>query len=201
MENNGTKKKEKSGYVLVKFHPDWLDSIVPERFNNSELNRIVTFFVFHSPCSELSAMSKSLLHYGWDAPWRKPQRLRYKLEEASSNPKLLFSAETIDDMKQALEKAELFTDITLNLEKERIAVHNNMKNQFISVFYHLRNAFAHGRLNMINIGLKDDYVFIFEDIQKKKKNKEIICRITARMILRKSTLLKWIDIIEAGYHE
>lgn len=76
-------------------------------------------------------------------------------------------------------------------------MYNKKKNQFISVFYHLRNAFAHGRLNMIDIGLKDDYVFIFEDIQKKKE----MCKVTARMILRKSTLLKWIDIIEAGYHE
>ncbi len=42
-------------------------------------------------------------------------------------------------------------DITANLQKERIVVYNKKKNQFISVFYHLRNAFAHGRLNMIDI--------------------------------------------------
>ena len=148
--------KDKSGYVSVEFHPEWLDYIVPERFNNADLNRIVTFFVFHSPCSELSAMSKSLVEYGWNAPWRKPQYLQRRLKAASTNADLLFSAETIDDMRQALEKAELLEDITANIEVERIAVYNNKKNQFMSVFYHLRDAFAHGRLNMVDIGLAED---------------------------------------------
>ena len=189
--------KDKSGYVSVEFHPEWLDYIVPERFNNADLNRIVTFFVFHSPCSELSAMSKSLVEYGWNAPWRKPQYLQRRLKAASTNADLLFSAETIDDMRQALEKAELLEDITANIEVERIAVYNNKKNQFMSVFYHLRDAFAHGRLNMVDIGLEDDYVFIFEDVTKRKA----LYKVTARMILRKSTLIKWIDLIEAGYVE
>lgn len=99
--------KEKCGCVSVEFHPNWLDFIVPERFNNADLNRIVTFFVFHSPCSELSAMSKSLAEYGWDAPWRKPEYLQRKLKAVSTNDDLLFSAETLDDMKQALEKEQM----------------------------------------------------------------------------------------------
>lgn len=153
--------------------------------------------MFHSPCSELSAMSKSLVKYGWNAPWRKPQYLQRRLKAASANADLLFSAETIDDMRQALEKAELLEDITANIEVERIAVYNNKKNQFMSVFYHLRDTFAHGRLNMVDIGLEDDYVFIFEDVTKRKE----LYKVTARMILRKSTLIRWIDLIEAGYVE
>lgn len=186
---------KKSEVVTVEFHPIWLDFIVPERFNNAELNRIVTFFVFHSPCSELSAMSKSLGEYGWDAPWRKPQYLQRKLKATSTNGDLLFSAQTINDMRQALEKADLLEDIMTNPGVERIAVYNNKKNQFMSVFYHLRNAFAHGRLNMVDIGLEDDYAFIFEDVTKRKES----YRVTARMILRKSTLIKWIDLIEIGH--
>ena len=125
-------------------------------------------------------MSKSLVEYGWNAPWRKPQYLQRRLKAASTNADLLFSAETIDDMRQALEKAELLEDITANIEVERIAVYNNKKNQFMSVFYHLRDAFAHGRLNMVDIGLEDDYVFIFEDVTKRKE----LYKVTARMILR-----------------
>lgn len=188
---------EKSGAVAVDFHPIWLDYITPERFNNAELNRIVTFFVFHSPCSELSAMSKCLREYGWDTPWRKPQYLQRKLKTASFNENLLFSAQTIDDMRQALEKADLLEDIMANPGTERIAVYNNKKNQFMSVFYHLRDAFAHGRLNMIDIGVEGDYAFILEDVSKRKE----AYRVTARMVLRKSTLIKWIDLIEAGYSE
>jgi hypothetical protein len=43
---------------------------------------------------------------------------------------------------------------------------------------------------------KDDYIFAFEDVKIGKTKK-----VTARMILRKSTLLKWINIIEKGYQE
>ena len=43
-----------------KRNEEWLQWIAPERFNDIDLQRIVTFFVFHSPCKELSAMSKTL---------------------------------------------------------------------------------------------------------------------------------------------
>lgn len=187
-------KKVKSGFVSVDFQPKWLDYIDPERFNNVDLNRIITFFVFHSPCSELSAMSKNLEKYGWNDPWRKPQLLQRKLKLVSNNDNLIFSSVTINDMKQALEKADLFDDIKANINLERIAIYNSEKNQFMSIFYHLRNAFAHGRFNMFDVGI-DDYVFIFEDIIKGIN----MNKVTARMILRKSTLIKWIDLIETGY--
>lgn len=189
--------KGKSGAAIVDFNPNWLDFIVTERFNNTEINRIITFFVFHSPCSGLSARSKSLDKYGWHAPWRKPQYLKQKLKAASTNGDLLFCAQTIDDMRQALEKADLLENIMENPKLERIAVYDNRKNQFMSVFNHIRNALAHGRFNMVDIGIEDDYTFIFEDVNKGKKS----CKITARMILRKSTLIKWIELIETGYSE
>lgn len=61
----------------------------------------------------------------------------------------------------------------------------------------MRNAFSHGRLNMVNID--GECVFVIEDISPKcKKGKHLV---SARMILKKSTLLKWIDIIERGETE
>jgi hypothetical protein len=189
--------KEKSGNITVEFRPEWLDYIMPEKFNSPELNRIVTFFVFHSPCRQLSAMSKSLEEYGWNAPWKKPQYLQRKLKATSTNNGLIFSAQTIGDMRQALEKSRLMGNLTDDLNTERIAIFNNQRNQFMSVFYHLRDAFAHGRLNMFDIGLEDDYVFLFEDVRKNKS----VYQVTARMILRKNTLLNWIELIEGGYIE
>lgn len=190
------KNHEKSGKVTVDKKPDWIDVDVTKKLNKAELNRIFTFFVFYSPCMELSAMSKSLEGYGWgDTPWKKPQSLQHKLKKLSNNPKLIFSAQTIDDMNQAIMQAEL-QDVLAKLDSERVAIFNNKRNQFMSVFYHLRNAFAHGRFKIIGIE-NDDYIFIFEDVKKSKTTYEV----TARMVLRKSTLIKWIDLIEAGYIE
>lgn len=101
---------------------------------------------------------------------------------------MLFPANTYQDFDIALKKAGMYDKFPDNLEQERIALNDKKKNQFMSVFYHLRNAFAHCRLNMVDVN--NECVFVLEDAYKQK--------ITARMILKKSTLLKWIDIIEAG---
>ena len=100
-------------------------------------------------------------------------------------------------MDEALTKAGLKDDFPHKPYDECICIYDCQHNQFMSVFYHLRNAFAHGRLNMVDVD--GECVFLFEDIQENKKKGEI--KVTARMILRKSTLLKWIEIIENGEKE
>ena len=60
----------------------------------------------------------------------------------------------------------------------------------MSVLFHLRNAFALGRLAMY--AADKDGVFVLED--GLRKNGEFVVR--SRMILKKSTLIKWIDILE-----
>lgn len=175
----------------------WLQWIVPERFNDEDLFRIVTFFVFHSPCPELSSMGRSLSEYGWTTPWRKPYYLNRQLRQVATNYNLIYSANGYDAMEHALEKAVLKDSFPSGFETERVCIYDNQNNQFLSVFYHLRNAFAHCRLNMVDVD--GDCVFILEDVQPKRNS--ILLKVSARMILRKSTLLKWIDIIEAGEAE
>lgn len=46
------------------------------------------------------------------------------------------------------------------------------------------------------VDVDGECVFILEDVKPKKASDDL--EISARMILRKSTLLKWIDIIEQG---
>lgn len=72
--------------------PTWLKWIAPERFNDEDLFRIVTFFVFHSPCPNISSMGRILEQYGWDAPWQKPYKLNYQLRQVASNYNLIYSA-------------------------------------------------------------------------------------------------------------
>ena len=184
--------------VYTEINPAWIEIIAPKDFNDQELFRIVIFYVFHSPCEELSAMSKTLDKYNWCMPWKKPYYLNKQLVQAASNDQLLFSAKDYASMSDALEKAELKDDFPANLSKERICIYNNQHNQFLSVFYHIRNAFAHGRMNMFNVD--GECVFVLEDIAPKEKGKPLR-RVSARMILKKSTLIKWIDIIEGGEKE
>lgn len=178
-------------------NPDWIRWIAPEHFNDQDLFKIVIFFVFHSPCSNLSSMEKTLDEYGWSAPWRKPYYLNKQLRQASLYELVVYSAKGYNEMDVALEKADLKETFPSDFSRERICIYDNQGNQFLSVFYHIRNAFAHCRLNMVDVD--GDCVFIFEDVQPKKNSNQL--KVSARMILRKSTLLKWIDLIENGARE
>lgn len=183
--------------ITTERNPEWINWIAPDRFNDKDLFRIVIFFVFHSPCVQLSSMRKTLLEYGWTAPWKKPYYLNRQLRQAASNYELLFSAKGYDEMDVALEKANLRDTFPSDFSRERICIYDNQGNQFLSVFYHIRNAFAHCRLNMVDVD--GECVFILEDVQPKKNSNQL--KVSARMILRKSTLLKWIDLIENGERE
>lgn len=178
-------------------NPDWIRWIAPEHFNDQDLFKIVIFFVFHSPCSNLSSMGKTLDEYGWSAPWRKPYYLNKQLRQASLYELVVYSAKGYNEMDVALEKADLKETFPSDFSRERVCIYDNQGNQFLSVFYHIRNAFAHCRLNMVDVD--GDCVFIFEDVQPKKNSNQL--KVSARMILRKSTLLKWIDLIENGARE
>ena len=180
---------------MVDQKASWLEWLAPERFNNQNLLRIVTFFVFHSPCPGLSAMGRTLEEYGWHTPWKKPFYLNKQLKKASESNCLLYPAASNVTIDEELEKASLSGNFAeADFSYERICFVDKKSNYFMSVFYHLRNAFAHCRLNMIEIN--SECVFLLEDVQP--KSGQLI--LTARMVLRESTLLKWIDIIESGEH-
>lgn len=171
--------------------------IAPEEFSDKDLFRIVVFFVFHCPCKSLLAMNRTLDEYGWTSPWKAPYHLNWQLKRAASNYNLIFSSKNYDAMEEALKKANLYDDFPNDLKNERVCIYDREKNQFMSVFYHLRNAFAHCRLNMVDVD--GECVFVLEDVvpnYKTGKNK-----LSARMIIKKSTLLKWIDLIEGGEKE
>ena len=181
--------------VFTDENPAWLQWIAPERFNSEELYRIVTFFVFQSPCPGLSARGRTLQEYGWTRPWAKPYYLNRQMKQSSSNYELLYSASAYDKMSEALKKADLYENFPNDYSRERICIYDAKKNQFMSVFYHLRNAFAHCRLNMLDVD--GECVFILEDVAPGRGQKKV----SARMILRRSTLLNWIDLIEGGEKE
>lgn len=139
------------------------------------------------------------LEYGWDAPWRKPQYLNKKLKAASSNKSLYWSAAAVGDMEQALRNADLFDCAGIESKPFESAVFYDAKsNQTISLFYHLRNGFAHGRFCAFKS--KGDIWFAIEDVAGKRKDDPAgdIKRLTARILIKNSTLCKWMKLIKAG---
>ena len=181
------------GNFFVDNKPTWVKREKDDFCKRENYRKIIDFYLLNTPVTSLSSRSVSLCERGWVTPWRKPFYLNRQLKQSSSNYKLLFSAATYNAVEEALTKADLKDDFPSNIEYERVCIYDNQKNQFMSLFYHLRNSLAHGRFN-IELLDEDNYSYIFEDVAGKGNR----VKVSARMIIREDTLLKWIKIITDG---
>lgn len=135
--------------------------------------------------------------YGWDNKvWKdgKLRKLLFSFADLEKN-KTLFVGEKLSEMKSVFEKAKMKKGFHQKRDSEKIAFYITSKypNEMMSILKHIRNSFAHGRLAMYECG-KDDVMFVLED----GVPKSTYFQVRSRMIIKKSTLLKWIDIITAG---
>ena len=174
--------------------PKWIRNAkdnLEEKLKDDDFRKILDFFVIFTPCKGASARAKPLKEkYRWEDTYGLKKSMRL----APSKQSIFLFAESGKEMKAILVEADLVDNFPSNLEYERGCFYQGSKKQLDSVFSHIRNCFAHGRFS---IKEKDgDWTFIFEDVG----NGRGVPKGTpsARMILKKSTLLRWIEIIEGG---
>lgn len=190
--------KKDNGIEIAPLNPGWIKKKVPDEYADDGLLRIIRFYVINTPCTELSYSGKAITEYGWKKDIWKKDTLKNILFDAANlkRGETFVVAKKTNEMRKACEIARLKKGFQQSREIERMVLYKNKKNEFLSVFYHIRNAFAHGRMAMYSSD-KEDIVFVLED--GINKNESFIVR--SRMILKRQTLLKWIDIIEKGYLE
>ena len=157
--------------------------------NSPDFQRIFFFFTIFTPCTDLSYRGKSLETYGWkDKKVLKDFLIKQKsIEIQSSN--------TYEELEAKLQESDLKNGFPEDSISEKIYIRVD-DNELMSIFRHLRNSFAHGRFNVIDSN--GEQYFLFEDRSTRNDKKKNTYPISARMILRESTLLKWIEIIEGG---
>ena len=175
----------------VEDSPQWLIETPIEEYDEDFI-KIIVFFQFHAPVPGQSARCRTLEEYGWGTPWKKPYWLNRQLRQNSSNYNLLFTAPSKSYMEENLERADLRENFPSDLGRERICVADNKRNQFMSVFYHIRNALAHGRFYITEF--EEHRLIVMEDVSPESGSKAV----SARMIIRINTLLAWITLIENG---
>lgn len=188
------KRKNKSDYEITNLNPGWIKTLVPEKFDNSKLNEIIWFYVIHTICTDLSANGIEITRYGWSKNvWRTEKLKKYLYNICNFKKNVNFyKASCQQDMKNACEVCNLKKDFSRNIDEERVAfVKVKNYNEILSLFYHIRNSLAHGRI-AIKENKKKQIIYILED--GKKSNGRFI--VTARMILKEDTLLTWIKIIK-----
>lgn len=182
--------------MFVDKTPNWIENLPDEELYNHEMIQIISFYVLCSPVAGLSAMRKSLGDYNWNTPWKKPYYLNRQLKQAASNYCLLYASSSYDLLEDAIQKSETLREFPNNIEDEAVAFYNCKNNQFMSVFYHIRNSIAHGRF-IKKVNNSGEKVYVMEDVVEQKKN-PMQDKLSARMVLYERTLLSWINVIQNG---
>ncbi len=187
---------KENGYEISPMNPGWIKKRVPDSYADDDLKELILFFVINTPCTDLSSSSISLSEYGWGKDIWKDEKLKKNLFGIAGIKKdASFSvAHKTNEMKSACEKASLKKNFHKSREQERIVIFKGRYNEFLSVCYHIRNAFAHGRLAMYDFDNGKDIIFALED--GVKKNGEF--QVRSRMMLKKSTLVNWMKILKSG---
>lgn len=199
-------KKNDNGYEIAPISPGWIKKRVPDSYADDVLKDLVLFYVINTPCTDLSSSGLPLSYYGWGNDVWKKGKLKAALfdiaglsiDKSSDVDKVktrrFCVAHKTNEMKVCCKSTDLSKGFHKKRDIERIAMYKGKYNEFLSICYHIRNAFAHGRLAMYDYNDGNDIIFVLED--GVKKNGEF--QVRSRMILKKSTLKQWMDIIKSG---
>ena len=181
--------------LRVSDHPDWIDV---KSFNRNELEvlkEILPFYVINTLQENYSYRGIPITNYGWpDNIWNTGDLKEQLFHVANlSMGYNLFVAERLEDMSDICSQAHLDSNFYQYRDQERIAIYVNSKsNLVLSIFKHIRNSLAHGRFVMYPIG--DDTMFVMESVDNSRQGLVL----KARMVLRASTLIRWMEIIKKG---
>ena len=187
---------KENGYEISPMNPGWIKKRVPDEYADDSLKDLIMFFVINTPCTDLSSSSIDLSDYGWGKGIWQNDKLKKALFQIAGIERgsTFVVAQKTNEMKAVCEKASLKKNFHKSRDYERIAIFKGRYNEFLSICYHIRNAFAHGRLAMYDYENGKDIVFVLED--GVKKNGEF--QVRSRMVLKKSTLIKWMQILKSG---
>lgn len=187
---------KENGYEISPMNPGWIKKRVPDEYADNSLKDLIMFFVINTPCTDLSSSSIDLSDYGWGKGIWQNDKLKKALFQIAGIERgsTFVVAQKTNEMKAVCEKASLKKNFHKSRDYERIAIFKGRYNEFLSICYHIRNAFAHGRLAMYDYENGKDIVFVLED--GVKKNGEF--QVRSRMVLKKTTLIKWMQILKSG---
>lgn len=175
---------------VIADNDEWLQTASPFDVIDEDMKIIIIFFVFHIPVEGVSARGKSLKEYGWGKKSKAndfKELKRRLIEFGEMKTENFVCVNNFENIKRALEENELI-DFPGNIEKQKLVFTKNKNGINESLISHIRNAFAHGRVAFY----KNGQYIVMEDINPKNKV------VSARMILKKETLMNWIYIIRKG---
>lgn len=150
---------------------------------------IYSFYVTYSMCGNQSFKKRNFTDYGWPE-----NSIRYPNLKKVLNDILKFKESEVfqftekDDLKTQFEENNLLDVYKLNVDTERFVIgKTNEKNQYLKLFHRIRNGFAHGKFKLRLSSNNEKMVVIQDDNGN---------NVTARIVLRLSTILRFICAVD-----
>ena len=176
-------KDEKTKRIVNTFRveerPKWISDTNIELLTHPKYVQILRFYIVNTPDSEKSVRGKSITDCGIDETvFLKDLKKDIIQWQSSGNNIIVESKLDQVTLKEFPPKADF---------SERVCFSYNKREELTYFFRHIRNSIAHGRFNIT--GPMKDPVLARED-----RNSNGNC--SARMILKMSTLLRWMEQIE-----
>lgn len=178
--------------IQTSINAGWVNKPLPSEKLDNDYWAIYNFYVLYTPCEGPSYKWIPITRYGWSKKvWSQPalKDNLYAIADLKKGSTLCF-AKKLEDIRDACRITIMGEGFHKDREIEKIAVYKGNDNEVLCIFRHIRNSFAHGRF-MIYENNNKETVYVIEDGIKKNGKLQV----RARMILKKSTLLQWIEII------
>ena len=167
----------------------WIYCEPGKMFFDSDFLKIVDFFCLHSPCSQGSYSPRSLEKIGWQNPW-KSKKFRNKLKSIAEFDERNFVVSHYQHtFREAWEKSGYPDEFTRVRAPFAFLASAGESNDYLNLFHRIRNAFAHGRFNVIKE--RGEYYIYFEDV----KTSNGCTYVLARICLTKSILSAWREFL------
>lgn len=195
-KKNKSPKVNAQDYIKVNAHEKWLQMSSEKTINQKDFFRIVKFYVLHSPCKESSYSPNTIDELGWKKGAWKSSRFRDAFDSIPGfvEDENFMMHDSKNHFLEMWEQASI-KDFPDNTGKEyAIFTHAGESNPRLDLLHHIRNAFAHGRFSIIIKGRGREPFFFFEDVSTIPGISGIV--VVARVCLKISTLLGWIDLFE-----
>ena len=181
----------KQTYQYVKNHSILGTNIDEYMLTKEEYYRIYSFYVTYSLCKRLSFKKRTFLDYGWGDEGIKGTELGKCLTSVLTLSRDRFVFTEDDDLKERFEDCSLEDGELQNVSYERFVIGKTSEdNNYLRLFHRIRNGLAHGKFKL-RYSEKGEKMMVIQD--------DDCHNVTARIVLKLSTIMKFIEAIDINF--
>lgn len=156
----------------------------PSSISNSNLQKIINFYMLECPVPETSARGKKFDELGFVGSSAFNRLKKEMISAATKSLKEYYLPCKQDELESTFNKVEIVSPP----DEYCVFLKYGENTVMQSLFSAIRNAFAHGSFNVKSYGGVRIYFLV--NYKKYKK---------AQMVLQENTLLSWMKLVQSGY--